>query len=143
MNGARETERRSARSGRNGNGPSGDEARPDYDLYEQGISDHKRWWAGLLAASLARRRGSDLIALATLASLLYIGVQFTGNAQVSPLGLAGALAAALLIAAVGTVMFVVGRRQDAETGEKCPDPTPQSRSKHERSSEARGSARRD
>jgi len=98
---------------------------------------------GALVAFLARRTVFELAVLATFLALSYIGGRLASSPQVSVFGLVGALVVAGMIFAFGTIIFVVGRKQDAEASAERGDGTTQSGGQHDGSGEAGESPRRD
>ena len=123
-------------------GPPSDRAYPDYGSYD-GIWMHKESVLGAFVAFLSRLSISGIAVVATFVSLSYIGAELASSPDLTALGLVGALVVAGMVFAFGTIVFVVGRKQDAETSAERGDRAAQPGGQQGGSSEAEGSSESD
>lgn len=142
MDEARGAERRSADSDRGHTGPEDSKAWPDYDRYSE-LWLPKQSLVGVLVALLAHRSAADIAVFGTLVCLCIIGWRLAAGEQLTPLRLVAVLAVALMISAFGTVVFVVGRKKNAEAAQERGYGTAQSSGQHDGAGEAGEPSRRD
>lgn len=104
--------------GKNGDGGQGNYPQPRYDFYAQGITEARKGWWEVIAASIRNARGKILVAVVAVLALCKVACEFLekGSNNLSYKSIIGALIIALMILTIGLVSL--RRVEDTDGKEK-------------------------
>ena len=104
--------------GKRGNDGPGSHPQPRYDFYAQGITEARKGWWDVIAASIRNAHGRYLVTVVAVLALCKVACEFLekGSNNLSYKSISGTLLIALMILTVGLVSL--RRVEDNDVGQK-------------------------